>query len=528
METRVRFAPSPTGQVHIGNIRAAIFNWLYARHCGGKFLLRIEDTDRERSSPEAIEQLLHVMQWLGLDWDEEPLYQSARVDAHTRAAERLLDQGSAYRHAKGEGGEAVIFRIPWESDPKRNIRDVGEVSVALHPEVAVRIDATGISFAHVSKKGKAVPQDAALAGFRQLIVYNDAGQCIYEMEPQIADILSGQRRVELDKPARMTFFRREVVFLDLVKGELAKPLDSLRDPVIIRSDGSPVFHLANVCDDITQGITHIVRGDDHVENTYRHLFLFQALSHEPPAYAHLPMIVNAAGKPYSKRDGDAYVGEFREKGYLPEGLFNYLTLLGWSPGDDREKLPRDTIADLFSLDRIGSAPAQLDINKLLDLNGQCMAELPLPTFLQGCRDAVRGESWAGQGDSDYFERAASLMQSRTKLFTQATDWDYFFVDELRYDEKAVRKSLQKPGVVDVLAQLRQRLSGIEFDEATVEATIHETTTACAIPQGKLNLPIRVAVTGINVGAGLYEILALLGKDRVLRRLDHAVSRICEA
>ena len=236
---RVRFAPSPTGNVHIGNIRAAIFNWLFARHEGGAFLLRIEDTDRERSTPDAIENLLDAMDWLGLDFDEEPLYQSSRLEAYREAAERLIEGGFAYRSDLGDPakGEAVVFR------------------------------------AH-----------------------------------------------------------RTVVFEDLVKGRMRKDEKQMKDFVILRSDGTPVFHLANVVDDIHMGITHVIRGDDHVDNTFNHLLIYEALEAAPPRFAHLPMLVNDRGKPYSKRDGDAFVGEFREKGYLPEALFNFLALLGWSPG----------------------------------------------------------------------------------------------------------------------------------------------------------------------------------------------------
>ena len=242
MKPRVRFAPSPTGNVHIGNIRAAIFNWLYARHTGGTFLLRVEDTDLERSTPEAIRTLLDCMEWLKLDYDEPVVYQTTQVKKHLAAAEKLLADGRAYKENKGGKGDCVIFRMPKDGD---------------------------------------------------------------------------------------------VAYRDLVKGEMRKHAADTQDFVIVRSDGSPVFHLANVVDDITQGVTHVIRGDDHVENTFKHIELFKALGAEPPQYAHLPMIVNHMGKPYSKRDGAAFVGEFREQGYLPDALFNFLVLLGWAPGDDR-------------------------------------------------------------------------------------------------------------------------------------------------------------------------------------------------
>ncbi|MCL1857344.1 MAG: glutamate--tRNA ligase, partial [Kiritimatiellaeota bacterium] len=288
---RVRFAPSPTGKVHIGNIRAAIFNYLFARHCGGAFLLRVEDTDLERSTPEAIQTLLECMAWLGLDYDEPELYQTKQTAHHVAMAEELVQRGLAYREDKGGTGkgECIIFRMPKE----------------------------GV-----------------------------------------------------------------VEFEDLVKGTLRKQAVDTQDFVIVRSDGSPVFHLANVLDDITQKVTHIIRGDDHVENTFKHVELFKAFGCTPPQYAHLPMIINQQGKPYSKRDGAAFVGEFRDNGYLPEVLFNFLALLGWSPGDDKEVMSRDELIALFSLDRVKSNPAQFDLKKLEWMNGEYIRRMSPEAYME--------------------------------------------------------------------------------------------------------------------------------------------------
>ena len=264
MSVRVRFAPSPTGNVHIGNIRAAVFNWLFARHEGGKFLLRVEDTDLERSTPEAIKTLLECMEWLKLDYDEPAVYQSANTVRHLAVASELEAKGFAYRDNKGGEGECLVFRMPKEGTLR---------------------------------------------------------------------------------------------FHDLVKGDLKKKAEDTQDFVIVRSDGTPVFHLANVVDDADMGITHVIRGDDHVENTFKHIEMFKAMDVVPPAYAHLPMIVNNQGKPYSKRDGAAFVGEFREQGFLPDALFNFLVLLGWAPGDDREIMTREELIEAFSLDHCKSSPA---------------------------------------------------------------------------------------------------------------------------------------------------------------------------
>jgi glutamyl-tRNA synthetase len=407
--------------------------------------------------------------------------------------------------------------------------EAGPVALEVHPDVPVVANSEGVTFAQVSRKGKPMPQAACLAGFRDLEVRGANGDTLLKLHQEIDGILRGQNSVEVKGARQLVFTRRQIQYGDLVKGDLAKPLDSMRDFVIVRSDGSPMFHLANVCDDIAQGITHIIRGDDHVENTYRHMFLFGALGAEPPQYAHLPMIVSASGKPYSKRDGDAFVGDFREKGFLPEALFNYLTLLGWSPGDDREKLSRPELIELFTLDRVQKAPAQVDLRKLANLNGQYMAELPLDDFVAAARESASGHGWArNMEDPAYFARVAALMQSRTKLLADVAGWKTFFVELPDYDEKACGKFLRKPGVRAPLVALADRLRDAEFTPAAVERTVHDVTGAFGIPEGKLNQPIRVAVTGSGVGAGVYETVVILGRERVLKRLHHAAQAWCPA
>ena len=434
MSVRVLFAPSPTGQVHIGNIRAAIFNWLFARHNGGQFLLRIEDTDRERSTPEAVQTILGAMEWLGLSFDEAPLYQSTQHDRHREAAERLLHTGHAYKEDKGGTGqgECIIFRMPGT--------DMG--------------------------------------------------------------------------------------FHDEIKGDLLKKAEDMKDFVIVRSDGSPVFHLANVVDDITQGITHIIRGDDHVENTFRHVALYKALGAPVPRYAHLPMIVNAQGKPYSKRDGAAYVGQFREMGYSSDALFNYLTLLGWSPGEDREKMTRAEIIEAFTLDRVKSGPAQMDLRKLTHMNGLYLAELPLEAFATGVRRHLATLDWGTSLDEALFIKVCRLLQSRTPLFVDSAAWKYFFVDPIAYDEKAVQKTLRKEGVKTALLSIQENLTACDFTEAAIEQAIRKAEAAHGIGEGKLNQPLRIAVTGVTTGAGIYETLAIMGRNRGLARLNTAITTQC--
>ncbi len=520
---RLRFAPSPTGNVHIGNIRAAIFNWLHARHCQGCFLLRVEDTDRERSTPEAIERLFQVMQWLGLDYDEDPLYQSQRQEVHLAAAEQLMAAGRAYRQAKGEG-EAIVFRIPLASDQIPELEEAGPVKLDLMSGEPVTVNGGGIDYALPSRKGKPVPQNSCLAGMQDLEIHDAEGELLFRLDDHLESILETGQEFKVEEGAALSFTRRQIVYHDLIKGRLSKPLDSMRDLVIVRSDGSPVFHLANVCDDIYQGITHIVRGDDHVENTYRHLLLFAALDAAPPYYAHLPMIVNSQGKPYSKRDGDAFVGEFQAKGFLPQALFNYLTLLGWSPGDDREKLSRQELIDLFSLERVQHTPAQVDLRKLENLNGQYIAGLPFEDFLALARDYAGACEWSREMNAKLFKQVAELMQSRTKKLTDVASWEYFFVDLPDYDEKVVTKELARPGVIAALSELAGQLGSVQWDAAMLEQAVNALTEKHGIRQGKLNQPLRLAVTGAGVGAGIYETVILLGPEKAVRRLNYAIEK----
>lgn len=434
MTIRTRFAPSPTGNVHIGNIRAAIYNWLFARHVGGEFLLRLEDTDLERSTPEAVQTVLDSLVWLGMDYDGEALYQSTQRAKHLEVAERLLASGHAYKLDKGGTGkgECILFKMPGH----------------------------------------------------------------------------------------------DISYHDEVKGDLTKKAEDLKDFVIVRSDGSPVFHLGNVVDDITMGVTHVIRGDDHVENTFKHVAMYEAIGAPLPKFAHLPMIVNAQGKPYSKRDGAAYVGEFREKGFLPSALFNSLALLGWSPGDDREVMSREELVNAFTLDRVRSAPSQLDMTKLLWMNGQHLKALSPQARAEGCRDAMQRQGlWRDDIDPAYFQAVIDCMGERIHLFTDLGEQAaFFFNEEFPYDEKSVRKRLLKEGA---LALLREELALLEALPAltapAAEAAIHAYAEKTGRGMGDLVHPLRVAVSGTGVGPGLFEMLEVMGAPRVFARIRRTLA-----
>ena len=437
---RVRFAPSPTGKVHIGNIRAAIYNWLFARHVGGKFLLRVEDTDLERSTPEAIKVLFECMEWLGLDYDEEVFYQTKNVKRHLEVVDQLIASGHAYKCEKtsrdGKTGTVVMFKMP--------------------------------------KDG--------------VIEYDD-----------------------------------------IVKGHMAKKAEDIQDFAIVRSDGSPIFHIANVVDDIDQGVTHIIRGDDHVENTFKHICIFKALGAPVPKYGHLSMIVNQQGKPYSKRDGAAFVGEYREQGYLPEALFNYLLLLGWNPGDDREVLTRDEMIKLFDLEKVHVTAAMFDPKKLAWMNGEYVKQIPQEKFKTELKKRVAGlEGLEGLDalDEGWWDYLVSQVQPRTKFLTDLPQSvAYLFSDDYPFDEKAVAKRLQKDGVKATLLDLVERFEKIDDWRAPV---LEDMVKGLSQGQGMGPWvhPIRVAVSGRGEGIGLFEMLQLLGKEKTIARLKSAAERFC--
>ena len=435
--TRVRFAPSPTGKVHIGNIRAAIYNWLYARHTGGKFLLRVEDTDLERSTPEAIEVLFDCMKWLGLDWDEEVFYQTKNVKRHLECVEKLLADGRAYKVEKtsrdGKTGVVTMFRMPKEG----------------------------------------------------VIEYDD-----------------------------------------IVKGHMAKKAEDVQDFAIVRSDGSPIFHIANVVDDIDQGVTHIIRGDDHVENTFKHIEIFKALGAPVPKYAHLSMIVNQQGKPYSKRDGAAFVGEYREAGYLPEALFNYLLLLGWNPGDEREVLSREEMVRLFELEKVHVTAAMFDPKKLQWMNGEYIKRMDAAAFKAEAKRAAEGlrAGSASEHGDDWWDALCAQLQIRTKFLKDLPEAMRCFVcDDYPFDAKAVEKRLAKDGVRELLCDLAARFEAVaDWTAPELEAVVKGLSQGGGM--GPWVHPVRVAVSGRGEGIGLFEMLELLGRGKTLARIRDAAAK----
>jgi len=444
MKPRVRFAPSPTGYLHIGGARTALFNWLYARHTGGKFILRIEDTDAARNSQEAVEVILNGLRWLGLDWDEGPLtadaagpdkgdsgpyFQSQRRGNYERRVEALLSRGLAYEH---EG--AVKFRMQREA-------------VVIH------------------------------------------------------DLVVGEVRREL------------------TDREAADP-----DFVIVRGDGQPVFHLVNVVDDLDMGITHVIRGEDHLSNTAKHIALFQAFGVEPPKYAHIPLILNGDGSKMSKRDTGASLASYVEEGFLPEAVVNYLCLLGWSPKDNREKLPVNEVIERFDLPQILRHNARFDMAKLQWLNGEHLRELPPEKFQAAAVHALaRAGVNTGHWPLPYVKAALNTCLGKVKLFSELPAYaGFYFRDEISYEPAAAQKSFvpeNKPRL-EKLCDALGRLA--TFDAASIEATLKATATELGVKVGVLIHPTRLACTGNPNGPSLYHLLEVLGKEKVMQRLERGI------
>ena len=413
---RVRFAPSPTGALHIGGARTALYNWLLARGSGGQMVLRIEDTDRERSTPENVEQILDALTWLGLDWDEGPHSQAERAPQHRAAIDQLLASGHAY---EDEG--AVRLRVPDEG---------------------------------------------------------------------------------------------EVVVKDVIRGDVAFPLAAIDDFVIARSDGSALYNLAVAVDDRDMGITHVVRGEDHLSNTPRQILIQQALEAEPPVYAHLPLLHGPDGKKLSKRHGAASVQELRAAGYLPEAVRNYLALLGWGYDESTTFFTTDELVERFSLERVSKNPAVFDEQKLAWMNANYLRGLEIDELVRMLEERY------GRDDL----RAAAEI-SQEKLRTIEDFWPFAgFLFERREIEPAAWEKVMKDGAVENLRDARTALAEVpDWDPEAIEAALRTVVEARGVKPKEVFQPIRVAISGTTVSPGIFESLAVLGREETLKRVDAALN-----
>ncbi|PWU11844.1 MAG: glutamate--tRNA ligase [Verrucomicrobia bacterium] len=447
MKARVRFAPSPTGFLHIGGARTALFNWLYARHTGGMFILRIEDTDAARNTQEAVNVILSGLRWMGLDWDEGPV------------------SGDATGASKGDAGPY------FQSQRKENYQRRVEALLA---------------------RGLAYEQEGAI---------------------------------------KFKMPREPIIIPDVIVGEVRRELTDReqQDPdfVIVRSDGQPVFHLVNVVDDLEMRITHVVRGEDHLSNTSKHIALFRAFGVEPPKYAHIPLILNIDGTKMSKRDQGASLTTYMEEGYCPEALVNYLALLGWSPKGNREKLPVAEIIELFDLPQILRHNARFDLAKLQWLNGEYIREMSDDRFYE---QSVRAFARAGLDTSkysvEYVKAALDTCKGKIKLFSELPAYaGFYFTDDIKYDPEAAARdftSENKPR----LARLREALEKLEaFDPDPIGSTFKTVAQELGVKTGVLVHPVRLACCGNPAGPSLYHLIAVLGKKRALERIEKALAQI---
>lgn len=482
-DVRVRFAPSPTGYLHVGAARTALFDYLYARHTGGAFILRIEDTDRSRLDENALGEIYASLRWLGLQWDEGPevegpcgpYVQSARTELYRTHVSELLESGKAYR----------CF---CSAERLRELREQQEKS-----------------------------KDAKVG---------------YDRHCRAISPEESRRMADEGTPYVVRFVmpdNRTVGFDDVVRGHIEYRTDVLEDTILLKSDGFPTYHLANVVDDHHMRISHVIRGEEWIASTPLHLLMYEAFKWTPPRFAHVPVILSPDGGKLSKRKGAASVMDFQRAGFLPDAMVNFLALVGWSPGDDRERMSRQELIEAFDLDRVNPKAAVFDEQKLEWLNGQYLQDCPVEEVADVVLEQWRERGWIGedQGLDDPRLRAiVELMKSRARRVTDiAPSAVYFFEDPTEYDPKGAKKHF-KSGVDKVLTDLAGLVERIEpFDAATIEQAYREYAQEHELGAGKVIHPTRLAVSGVSFGPGLFEMMEVLGKETVVRRMRRAAETL---
>ncbi len=495
MTLRTRFAPSPTGFLHIGGVRTALFNWLLARHHAGQFILRIDDTDQQRHVEDAVQKILDGFRWIGIDWDEGPevggssgpYYQSQRQDLYRQAAARLVESGHVYKDFSTEAERAA-------------------------------------------DKAAAEREKRAYRFRRQPITDEQAAQ--YEAE---------------GRPFALRFQvppGRKLVLHDLIKGNVEFATDEIGDFVIVRPDGSPLYNFASAVDDAAMKITHVVRAEEHLSNTFPQLLVFEALGAELPAFAHIPYVAEPGSRSkmskrklaeYEKLGILVYLHQYIEKGYLPEALLNYLARLGWSFDGEQEVFSRAELIEKFTLDRVNSSPASHDQDKLFWLEGEWMKTVRLERKVEGVVPFLRREGLlAGETPTDseraLIGRVIEALGDRLKTFSDIIKLGrFFFTEDVTFDPDAVKKRLRKDGVPAMLAELDTLLARTEpYDLATLEKAVHDYAEKSGRKMGDVVNPLRVATTGQGVGPGLYDCLVIVGRDRCRRRIAAARAMLGES
>ncbi|MCD6163753.1 MAG: glutamate--tRNA ligase [candidate division Zixibacteria bacterium] len=474
-DIRVRIAPSPSGFLHIGTARAALFNWLFARHNNGKFLVRIEDTDKERSSPEMIQVIFDSLRWLGLESDEEPVFQSQKLDTYNKYIEKILQNGNAYR----------CWCSQEELSRKRE--------QAKAEKKSAHYDRTCHNLSEEQKK----------------------------------------KNLESGKPFTVRLYvpEGETVFDDLIVGEVKRSHSEIDDFIIARSDGRAVYNMAVVVDDYEMGITHVIRGNDHITNTFKQILLYKSLGLPVPKFAHLPLILGKNRSKMSKRDGAIGITDYAKMGFLKETILNFIALLGWSPGDDKEILNIDEMIELFSLDRINPANAIFDIDKLKWMNGDyirrtddyVLVDLLRPFLVESglVTQLYINTRW------DYMLSVIRLLKERCRLLTDFTDMGfYFFIDNFEYEEKGIKKHFSKPETSEILNKWLEVLKEIfPFDVENTENALRDLAEKLEVKVAVLIHPTRLALTGLTKGPSLFDLMEVLGKETCIKRIEKALDYI---
>ena len=484
---RVRFAPSPTGELHVGGARTALFNWLFARQYSGKMILRIDDTDKERSRKEYLDSIINSMTWLGLDWDEGPIkggeygpyFQSEREDIYEKAVAKLLEDGKAY----------YCFCTDKElAEAKEKSR----------------------------QEGKPPRYD---------------GRCrnlpVEEVDKKIKDGQAYVLRLKVPEEG-------EMVVDDIIRGQVVFQNSDLGDFIIVKSDGSPVYNFASVVDDSLMRISHVIRAEEHLSNTPRQQLIAEHLGYDLPRYAHVPMILAPDYGKLSKRHGATSVSEYRDKGILPQALVNYLVLLGWSPGEDKEILTTEEMIQLFSLEKVTKNPSVYDIDKLTWLNGHYLRTLDIEEITDGAlpflvnAGVISSESAAAE-DREKIKAVVELVRDRVKTLQEVAEASYyFFRDDFDYEEKGVKKHFAKKDASRFLEMALRALKEVDlFEPSEIKKALEKISEEQGVSPGKINPSVRLAVTGKTMGPDLFETMALLGKEKVQERIKKAVE-FCNA
>ncbi|SFE75210.1 glutamyl-tRNA synthetase [Thermoanaerobacter thermohydrosulfuricus] len=473
-EVRVRFAPSPTGSLHIGGARTALFNWLFARHNGGKFILRVDDTDLQRSTEESMKGILEGLRWLGIDWDEGPIYQSQRIEEYRKFANKLLEEGKAY----------YCFCTKEELEEMRK---------------------------QAEKEGKPP-------------MYT--GKCRNLTKEQIEEHLRQGRKpvIRLKVPQQ-----GKTVVHDVIRGDVEFDNSTFDDFIIMKSDNMPTYNFATVVDDYQMGITHVIRAEEHLSNTPKQILIYEALGVEIPQFAHVSMVLAPDRSKLSKRHGATSVQEFRDQGYLPEAIVNYITLLGWMPKDGEEIFDVSKSIKEFTLERVSKNPAVYDVQKLTWINGHYIRNYDLDKLTEAVIPFLKAKNLLIKEDFDYdyIKKIVSAVREREKTLVDIADaMSYYFTEVNEYEEKGVKKYFTKEKVVDILKKAVVTLKEVEpFNKFTTEEAYRKLVEELQISSGELFHPTRLAISGRTFGPGLFDIMELLGKERTIERIEKAIDFI---